>query len=687
MIVPSLLVLALAAASHSPAAPPAGRSRLADTLIVLPEVRVERERALSDARRLLPTAFVTDLAPRASGRAVESLAELLAEAAGVHVQQYGGLGSFSTVSLRGAAPGQVTIFLDGVPLTSAAHGVVSLGDLPAGAIERVEVFRGLGPLGLGVATPGGAVNLVTVSSPAMRELHLSRGSFATWEGRGTAGFERGPLGLLVHAGYQRSAGDFRYLDDNGTPLNAADDHLASRRNDGFDAWSALASLTWRPWRAWRVLAREDLFEKIQGMPGRGTVQALAAQLSFRRALTLLEASREGGGVVPRVGLRLSANRERSRFRDTRLPDRGELGLTRHDSDEPSAADGLTLSLAWARPVEWLSLECAGSLGRERADSRDAADSLPDPPTSRRSSRGAMAAVQIRLLRGRLVLHAAQRWDRVADHLGAAGAESVLTGTDVVRALDSPQLGARLLLVAGLEARGNWTRAQRAPEFLELFGGRGSVTGNPVLRPETAENWDAGLAWHGRLQGAPAWVEWAHFHSEARDLVVFVENSATTVRARNFNRARIRGDEWSARLEPVPRLVLSAAWMWQSALNEGPLPAFWVGKRLPGRPSRQLFARAQWRAGGRLGLRAAADLELIGDNVLDPYNSERVPERRLVGASLSVTPFGETLRFTLEGKNLGDDRAQDVDGFPLPGRSVFLACGWDLTPAHTTGQEP
>ena len=69
-----------------------------------------------------------------------------------------------------AAPGQVAVYLDGVPLTSAAHGVVSLGDLPGTAIERAAIYRGLGPLSLGVATPGGAVNLVTASAPGLREV-------------------------------------------------------------------------------------------------------------------------------------------------------------------------------------------------------------------------------------------------------------------------------------------------------------------------------------------------------------------------------------------------------------------------------------------------------------------------------------------------------------------------------------
>jgi len=221
----------------------------------------------------------------------------------------------------------------------------------------------------------------------------------------------------------------------------------------------------------------------------------------------------------------------------------------------------------------------------------------------------------------------------------------------------------------------------------LFGDQGSVTGNPALRPESAENRDAGAAWRGRLGACEGALEWARFRSDARDLVVFVKNSASSMKAQNFSRARIRGEEWSTRLELPWQLLLTAGWSWQSAINLGPLPAFWVGKRLPGRPSRQSRARLEWRAEGRPGLRAGVELEVIGDNVLDPYNLQRVAERRLAGASLSIAPFSTALRLTVEGKNLLDDRAADVGGFPLPGRSVFLGCTWRLAADATHRKEP
>ena len=219
--------------------------------------------------------------------------------------------------------------------------------------------------------------------------------------------------------------------------------------------------------------------------------------------------------------------------------------------------------------------------------------------------------------GRLVLHAARRWDRVSDRLAPAGGAAA----EVARELDSPQLGARLALGRGLEARANWARASRAPEFVELFGDQASVTGNPQLVPESAENRDAGLAWRGRWRGHEGALEYARYRSDARDLVVFVRNSANTVRARNFGRALIRGEEWTARLELPGRLLLSAAWSWQSAINLGPLPEFYVGKRLPGRPTRQATARLEWRPGRPCGLRAAHGLRHLGatkpQNAPDP----------------------------------------------------------------------
>ena len=131
-LVPGLLAALAAAAPHDSLA------RVVRPVRTLPTVMVDATRTRLDARRRMPTASVTELRANAPGRAVEDVAELLQQSVGTRVVQYGGLGAFSTLSLRGASPGQVSIFLDGMPLTSAAHGVVSLGDLPSSVLDRVD---------------------------------------------------------------------------------------------------------------------------------------------------------------------------------------------------------------------------------------------------------------------------------------------------------------------------------------------------------------------------------------------------------------------------------------------------------------------------------------------------------------------------------------------------------------------
>jgi len=85
--------------------------------------------------------------------------------------------------------------------------------------------------------------------------------------------------------------------------------------------------------------------------------------------------------------------------------------------------------------------------------------------------------------------------------------------------------------------------------------------------------------------------------------------------------------------------------------------------------------------GRWGrLRASSDVEWIGADFLDRSNRTRVPARRLLGITVSVR-VRQDLRLALEGKNLGDARASDVAGFPLPGRSVFASVRVGSTSAH------
>ena len=641
-----------------------------DSILVLPEVRVERDRPLSTTRERRPTAFVSELEMRSSGRAIETVGEVLRSAPGVHITQYGGFGSFSTVSLRGAPAGQVAVYMDGVPMHSASQTVVDLSSLPVTSLETVEVYRGGSPLLMGSARPGGAVNLVSGEGGNRSEFSVARGSFETWEARGTGGFSMGTLSGWLHAGYQGTAGDFTFPDDNGTPFNLADDETSTRLNNRFDSGTGLARLAWRPTEAWQVSTRLHAYRKAQGFPGLGASPAMNARYELERWVGQGDVTRSFGndGVL---AVETSVQRERSQFVDTE----GKLGVGRHETDDRFASETYGARMRSPRLPWRTSVELVASQRDERADLSNAANAYADPPQSRRRTRG--LAIEGRVSPWRpLQIVAAQRWDRIDDELRSSGFLGRITETDVQRDVAAPQVGARVAMRYGLELRANWSHAQRIPDFTELFGNQGAIVGNAALEPERVENRDVGAAWQGRLAGYSATVEWAHFASDAEDLIVYVRNSPSSAKAQNISRARIRGDEVSLQIGAPAGFAFTGSVTWQSAIDVGDVP-FWTGKRLPQRPGVQSYARLAWQGGPLL---LAGDVQYMGDNYLDRYNSYRISSRTLVGTMLGYTFASSGMRLTLEGKNLGDSRVADVAGYPLPGRSFYAALGWRLGPA-------
>jgi vitamin B12 transporter len=95
---------------------------------------------------------------QATGR---TLAEFLAQQAGIQMQSQGGLGQLSAVSLRGLASRHTLLLVDGVRYGSATAGQPMLDNLPLGEIERIEIVRG--PLaGLyGSDAVGGVIHVFT----------------------------------------------------------------------------------------------------------------------------------------------------------------------------------------------------------------------------------------------------------------------------------------------------------------------------------------------------------------------------------------------------------------------------------------------------------------------------------------------------------------------------------------------
>ncbi len=90
----------------------------------------------------------------------KSLSDALSKAPGIKLRESGGVGSDLAITLDGFTGKHVKVFIDGVPQEGVGSSF-SLNNIPAGYAERIEVYRGVVPVGFGADAIGGVVNIVT----------------------------------------------------------------------------------------------------------------------------------------------------------------------------------------------------------------------------------------------------------------------------------------------------------------------------------------------------------------------------------------------------------------------------------------------------------------------------------------------------------------------------------------------
>lgn len=90
----------------------------------------------------------------------KSLSDALAKAPGMKLRESGGVGSDMQMMLDGFSGKHVKIFIDGVPQEGVGSSF-GLNNIPVNFAERIEVYKGVVPVGFGSDAIGGVINIVT----------------------------------------------------------------------------------------------------------------------------------------------------------------------------------------------------------------------------------------------------------------------------------------------------------------------------------------------------------------------------------------------------------------------------------------------------------------------------------------------------------------------------------------------
>jgi iron complex outermembrane receptor protein len=615
-----------------------------------------------------PTTFVTVIDPSIHSEQLETVTDALAEAVGVQVRRFGGLGAFSTVSIRGSASNQVQFYLDGIPLSRARNETVNVADLPLDSLQRIEVFRGTAPVSFSSVGPGGVVNLVSKAPTAEphTEVSASFGSFSTRKVVASHTQRVAGVDVLGHVTYLGSKGDFSFVDEN-LPEDPEDDAEVSRRNNDFDSVFALLKALYSPSSAVYLDLTSELFLKDEGVPGIGNTQSLEASFREFRSFNYLRGTHVGllAGDLE-VAASLFGIYQREQFSD---PER-DFGAGRQDRDDATTVFGGNTTGTYF-PVAGHDVGWSAELSHERfAGSNEARTVDPDDPEQTRLRLAVGLQDTIALWSDRLQLVPTLRYehleDDVSDTFGPAGQPQ--GRNRIGRDLWSPAIGAQLSLQEWLHVKGNLGLFQRAPNFSELFGNRGNVAGRTDLREEEAINRDvgfvvtpSGLPWFEDLR-----LEYAYFNNDIDDIIVLLPTgSPATFRPGNLGAARIRGHEAAVHGVLGGHLRVDVNYTHQDAENRS-IKQEQRGRQLPGRPRNELYTRLELFS--ELG-KVYYEFNLVDENFLDPANFRPVSTRdtHTFGSVARVTAW---LALSFEARNVTDNQIEDALGFPLPGRAFF-----------------
>ena len=559
--------------------------------------------------------------------------EILRSASGANVRSIGGLGSFATVSLRGASASQCLVLVDGLRLNSPNGGGADLSKIPLDNVERIEIIRGSDSALFGEGALGGVVNIVT-RDPGERP----SGSLAsTWGGYGAREYRVdvasplwGPLGASLNLARRRADNDYVFENNAGTEFDPRDDFRDRRRNNAFDDTSLTAKLVYKD-KGWDLRALANNYRADKELPGTITFPTPQAAQEIERDTCSLSAKARLGDR-----LRLAADLGQVEQDDT---------YTDPESNTTALSSSATLTRQAALNLlyraEGLSFKPGCVYLSEKLDDLDVGGKA-------RTTRS-------------LVL----RSDLVHDPVSLM-ATFRREDTTSFNPRWTYRAGVAWALPAGLTLKASLGEGYRLPSFYELYYDHGFFIGNQGLRPETSVSWDAGVDLDREYFG----LQLNAFRHRYDDLIAYILQSGYYYRPYNISRACARGYEVYAWLEPWEGVRLSGNYTYNQMVDTTGEPNR-DGNQIPGIPRNAANVQldlSRTLCHVRLGLYASCSY--TEGNFLTRANTKKLDNRRIVSAGLNLGLFKQ-FSLNLEVKNIFDTQISDLRGFPLEGRSAYV----------------
>ena len=569
----------------------------------------------------------------------DTVADLLRTVPGLTVARNGGVGTTTSVFIRGAEAEQTVTLIDGVKLNdpSSPGGGFNYANLLTGNIERIEVLRGSQSVLWGSQAIGGVVNIITAkpTDTLAGSVRAQYGYRDTQEIVGNVSQSFGPVAMSLGAGHFRTDG-----------ISAFDEALGGNERDGYSNTGAHARFDIHVSDAVSVDLRgwySDGKVGIDGFPPPNFTFADTREYSTTRELigySAVNVSLLDGRFHNRIAAAYTQT-QRDSFDPDSTPTQTFDATGRNSRFEYQGTFDLTDALRT-------------TFGAESEESRFITASFGGPPTRGEAH---IASQYLELVAQPLTGLTAVAGVR-HDHHDRFGDET----TSSASAAWTPNQD-------GTTLRASYSEGFKAPTLYQLQ----SEYGNSLLRPESARGGDVGIEqrlWDNKVQ-----VGVTAFQRTTHDIINFVSCSTPLTGVcvgrpfgtyDNVARARARGVELTAQFNPTDALQLQANYTHANAEDRSSGSATF-GKDLPRRPSKTatVLVDYQWS----FGLKTGATFTHAGESFDNASNTRRIAGYDLVDVRFA---WSVTSKVELQARvdNVLDEKYETVYRYGQLGRAAY-----------------
>ena len=588
------------------------------------------------ANRLGASVTVLD-AQAIAARQTRVVSDVLRDVPGVAVSR--AIGGLTQIRLRGSEANHALVLIDGIEASDPFNGEFDLNGLIADQSVRIEVLRGQQSSLYGSDAIGGVVHYLTLSgaeAPGL-QTRAEGGSFGSFDGSARFAGASDQFDYVVSGGYNRT---------DGTPAARN-----GTRNVGAETAGVNAKLAWTPsesfklsgvaryiWNDYDVANSEQdptspLFGYIVDSPGvRATKESLYALL--RADLTALD-----GRWV---------NALTAQYAD--VTRKGYTGALRDSGSNGRRYKGsFESSLRFGDEVVVHKLTGAADVEREEFQNTTPGGFAF---TGRRNTTNVGLVGQYEL---------------TVDDNASFGASIRQDWNNRFADSTTWRIQGSYTLPTNTRVHAAYGAGVKNPGYFELYGYvDGEYIGNPNLRPEKSEGWEAGIEQRfGTV--ATMGATWFDNRLKGEIFTTFPAPTFIATPANHTTKSRQCGVEVALAARPVPQWRIDAAYTWLDADENG---AVEVRRARHIASFNSTWTTADERLSGTLTVRyngrqqdvAFTDPSFVPVNVtLDDYVLVNLnAEYRLTDG---ITLFGRV-------ENLFDEDYEDVFSYANPGTAAY-----------------